>query len=457
MHIELSRGPEGITGVRRRRLRSAGAPAFGRALALVLVALATLPAGAEPLEPALRTLLATHPRILAAERAVQAAHHGIDEARSGFLPTVTLSGDTGYERIDSVTRRAAEEDPSSTGRNALVLTMTQNLFNGFRSTTQLSIARLEEESVRAEFNRTRQAILYDGIEAYLTVLRDRRLLALADRTVRTLETQLALEQQRERRGSGIAVDVLQARSRLQLARENQTTTRGRLERVEARYRELFDREPAPDSMRLPDPPVAELPVTLDAAIGEGRSANPAVERAKLDTRIASEQRTTARSSYFPKLDLVIEGSWEDDVEGVLGTRREQRVLLRGTWDLFDGFLRDARAARAAEVYGVQLNTHAAVDREVENRVRSTWVELETARRSETLAREAVDISAQVFEARQKLRLDGRETLINVLDAERERNAAEGRLIVAETDTRLAAYRLLRHTGMLTPEVLGLNR
>ena len=62
----------------------------------------------------------------------------------------------------------------------------------------------------------------------------------------------------------------------------------------------------------------------------------------------------------------------------------------------------------------------------------------------------------MFDARQKLREAGRETVINVLDAENEVYNARINLVQASGDARRAAYRLLQSMGRLGAEELGIK-
>lgn len=413
------------------------------------------PAEAKPLDQALAELMIAHPRILSSERSVAAAAEGERAADSRFLPTVTLNGDTGIERIDSLTRRTQQAEPFKARRDSVSLSLTQNLFDGFESTASSRIAELETAVADATLERSRQEILLEGIVAYLTVLQESELLAIARQNQRTIQSQLYLEEERVRRGSGLTVDVLQSQARLEVARERRVTIDGRREAAIARYIELFNEPPAIDQMAPGDAPENALPGTVDAAIDLSRENNPVITRSRVQLDIASQERRRSKADYYPEIDLVVEGSIEDDVDGIAGVRREQRVLLRGRWDLFDGFRREARVGQASERYGARLNDHVELGRDVERRVRRAWINLATSRRTANLLRSATDIANRVFESRRTLRREGRESLINVLDAEQELNSARLRRIRAEYDTRIAVYRVLFETGLLKPEVLNL--
>lgn len=426
----------------------------------VVCALATglpaAPGAAQTMQDELQVLLNTNPRLQSASKTVDATKEGVREARSGYFPTVSVSGDVGPQWVDSPTRRASQADPFTGSRKSSTLTITENLFSGYRTDGQTRIARLREDVASLNLDITRQTLLYNGVRAYLEVLKQSELLKIARANERTLKTEFDAETARLQQGSGLAVDVLQAQSRLELAREQAVTILGDLRTALSSYIELFGHPAVPTKMALPPLPSAALPETQEAAISIAGGENSALIRSKTQIDIADEQRTVARSTYWPKVDLVGEGSWENDVDGVDGVRREGKLILRASWDIFDGFLTEAKSGRAAAEYGAALDTRNSVDRDVRNRVRSAWHQYRTTADQMKLLKRAVDIAAQVFEARKKLRQRGRETVTNVLDAENELNNTRLRYSQAVYDNALAAFRLLLQIGRLTPETLELK-
>lgn len=443
----------GLTG--SNGLRAIGVALYGVAVLLGPIAVSG-PVAANDLRTELRHLLETHPRLLAARKSVDAASEGVREARSGYLPKVTLSGDAGPEVVDSPSRRSTEGETFSDTRRSSTLTVTQNVFEGFRVDAVNRIAALEKNSTGQSYLIAEQEMLYHGVEAYLEVLKHSAMLDIARANERTLQEQLQLESERVERGSGLAVDVLQAKARLQLARERVVTVAGDLRQAMSTYTQTFDRPPSPARMTLPPLPVSALPESVEGAVSIAAEENPVLKQSLMRVDIASEQRTVAESTYWPRVDLVGEGSWERDVDGVAGIRREGKVVLRAVWDIFDGFLTPARSSKAAIEYGAALDNRLAIDRGVRDRVRRAWEQYRTSAEQKELLANAVNIAAEVFEARKKLRNAGRESAINVLDAESELSGARLRLASATHEHLLAAYRVLLQTGRLTPETLSIG-
>ena len=81
-------------------------------------------------------------------------------------------------------------------------------------------------------------------------------------------------------------------------------------------------------------------------------------------------------------------------------------------------------------------------------VRLAWQALKTGRDRLFLLENAVNIASEVFESRKKLRSAGKETVINVLDAESEIANARINFASAFFDVRTAVFQLLLAMGRL---------
>ncbi len=414
----------------------------------------TVLAGA--LRDELNLLLAEHPDIRRAQNDAAAADARIDEAKAANLPRIKLSGDSGAEKTDSPDRRSSGLDAFSMRRDKLTLKVTQNLFNGFRDQADIKAAEFGLLEQRKGLENTRQELLFRGLSQYLEALRNVRLIKVAQATEKTIRIQLLLEDERVRRGSGIAVDVLQAKSRLQVAKEQRVAFEGRLREASARYKQLFGH--LPDIAALEDvrPPKNLVPDALDTAIENALKYHPALWQTRYQTDIAREQKRVAKAGYLPTVDLVGRVDYEDNVSTTRGIQREQYLLVTASWEIFSGFRTRARVASATRTLASRKDTFNFAVRRVEEDVRVAWDRLLTERRRVDLLENAVNLAIEVFNAKKRLRKAGKETALNVLDAEREVSDARIKLITAEFDARIAVYLLARRTGMLTPGALQLS-
>lgn len=434
----------------------AGSFRFAFLVGMVALTVATHQCRAQSLQDELQALADTHPEVAGRRHAVAAAGSEIDRASAGYLPKLDISAGMGPQYIDSpVTSRAGGGEWLSVAQLAGVH-VSQNLFNGFATPAQVQAATLRQEGASFSLAATRQQVLFEGISAYLEVLRQRRLVELGRGSEETIKRQLRLEDERVQRGAGIAVDVLQAKSRLQVAKEQRIAFEGALRAAIGRYLQIFGRPPEVDAMTLPALPLHLLPPDLDAAVGAARADNPALNASLATVAEAGEGRRLARAGHYPSLDLVAGANYEKDTDLVEGVRTDVSILIRATWTLFDGFATRAATAAAAAGYQGSRSDHDALERRVIEAVRVAWYGLETATERRDLLHNGVLIAEQVFEMRHKLRAAGRETAINVLDAEDELTTALIAQTAAEADAALATYRLLAAMGRLDRHHLGLR-
>ncbi len=163
--------------------------------------------------------------------------------------------------------------------------------------------------------------------------------------------------------------------------------------------------------------------------------------------VARERRKGVRSEMFPNIDLVGTVNYEKHRGAVVGTRRDMSVLLQANWDFFAGFTARANTAQAAYDYFAAQDNYDFVVRKVIEQTRLAWQALRTARSCLALLENAVNIASEVFESRKKLRAAGKETVINVLDAEGEISNARINFASALFDKREAVYRLLQTMGV----------
>jgi adhesin transport system outer membrane protein len=369
---------------------------------------------------------------------------------------LSLIGDGGWEDTNSPSRRDDGKDPLSTDRESATLTLRETIWDGNRRDAQYEISKLNADVADLSFNVTTQDLLFEAITAYHEVIRNIRLIEIAKQDEATLQQQLQLEDERVTRGSGIAVDVLQAKSRLQQAKERRVAFEGRLREAKARYAEIFNKDPAIEELVEPVPPVALLPEDVQSATSIAVQDSPVLAVSEQSIDIAARQREVARSEFFPKLELVGRANYENNVEGVSGHRDDYSVLVQVTWELFSGFRTSAATARTAATRLQRVEERNETARKIAEETRLAWESLRTARQRVELLQNAVNIAEEVYNSRVKLRAAGKETAINVLDSLSEARTAQINFVNASYDARVSVYRLLRAIGHLQPKDMGLT-
>ena len=303
---------------------------------IIVGVFAPLAGTAAPLRDELQDLVTNHPLIQSNRFQVQSTTKGLRASLSPYLPSLDLSADAGQERVSTPALRSTPTGPLESGTETWGLSLTQNIYDGGLKSSNRLTSRLQLRVADITLTSVRQSVMFEGITSYLDVLRQSQLLDLSSQNEANIRRQLNLEDERVRRGSGIAVDVLQAKSRLQIALERKVFVFGALEDAHSRYLQVFNRWADSASMILPAPPNALLPPNLDDAIGIALAENPAILSAQRQIEIADQNRESVVSEYYPTVDFVVEGNYEDDFNGVPGIRRDYSAKVRANWNLFSG-------------------------------------------------------------------------------------------------------------------------
>lgn len=413
-------------------------------------------ADANPLERELASILTEHPQIQGAIKNIEAARHGIERARGPMFPRITVTGDSGPEVVDSPSTRATESG-SEVSRTHIVggVTVTQNVFNGFLTTTQLRTAAINKALTEVTLRGTTQQVLFEAIQAYVEVLKQKRLIEIARETENTIQQQLELEDERVQRGTGITVDVLQAKSRLQIAKEKRVNFEGALQDAISKYTQAYNRPPPIETMTDPRVPAEIVPSSLEQAIEIALAENPSLSNSGNNVELAREKRSLIAAELYPVVDIVGKSNYEHNRNTTLGTRRDYSLVLQATWDLFSGFATRSGQAQTAYEYAAVRDAHRHAANKVMEQTRIAWQAVLTARSRLELLENAVNIASEVFDSRRALREAGRETVISVLDAENEVNNAQINLTGATYEERVAVFQLLLAMGRLNATFLNI--
>ncbi len=404
---------------------------------------------AQTIEQMLSTLTLNHPQVRSAIKSVASSKQEIKKAASGFLPTVNIASDFGPETIDSPTTRSANDGKKwQRSKQTTTLTVTQNLFQGFEDTAATRTARLNKLISETTLKKTSQDIMMAGASVFIDVLRQTQLLELATQNEETIQIQLNLEDERVQTGSGIAIDLLQAKSRLQLAKERRVRFEGDMKNSITRYIQVFNEAPDIEKIIEPMPTADLIPNSLEAATRIALSENPQIRNKDQQIAVARERKRSARSDLFPSLNFVSKFNYEKHNNGTIGTRRDASFLLQANWNLFTGLTSRANITQASYDYAASQDDYEFMVRKVNESTRIAWQNLNTSRERLNQLENAVNIASEVFDSRQKLRAAGKDTVINVLDAKSEIINARINLTRASFNEREAIYALLLAMGRL---------
>jgi outer membrane protein len=387
------------------------------------------------------------PDLQSALLAAKSAAENVALAKADQRPTIGAS--IGGTYSGSLT------DLGFSGGSALTtgITYNQTIFDNFRTDAEIESARAGAEAAEFQIRNTEQNVLLSAVQAYMSVLSDRQLVALRQENVSFFTAQLQSSEDRLEVGEGTRIDVAQARARLAQGQATYGAAVNSLEISEVTFQRYVG--VPPQNLDSSHNYERLIPSNLQAAISEAESDHPAILGAKAAIRAAQAQSDGAHAEF---------GS-EASVTGQVGSRWSQpnspgdgfsaSVGFQITVPIYAGGAIGASVRRAnIEQIRSEVDAMSAYD-QIREAVISAWAGIQSADAQITAANAAVSAGREVVEGVIQERDLGTRTTLDVLNAQAELSTAREGLITASSNKVVATFSLLAAIGNLTAPDLGL--
>lgn len=411
-------------------------------------------AQAETIDSALARAYQNSPVINASRASLRATNENVPRALSGYRPRIEATADIGSTWTESsvpgLPTNRTTRDPRGIG-----LEVTQNLFDGGRTSNSVRQAETQVLAARLRLDATVQQTLFRGAEIYMNVLRDTAILNLQRNNVEVLEEQLRQSRDRFEVGEVTRTDVAQAEARLASARSQVSLAEANLRANIGRYRQIIGTEPRElGPGRAPD---ALVPNNLDTALSIGLSENPAISASRFALDAAQLQVRVLESDFMPRVGVRGSVSHRVDSQGAPRDTRSTNasIVAQLTVPLYQGGETSARVRQAKESVSEARFELEQVRDEVRSSVIISWGALEAARAQIMAAEIQVDAAETALTGVREEARVGQRTTLDVLNAQQELLNARVNLITAQRDRIVGAYALIQAMGRLTPGQLGL--
>jgi hypothetical protein len=204
----------------------------------------------------------------------------------------------------------------------------------------------------------------------------------------------------------------------------------------------------PDRLEPPASLASRLPQSVDEAVVIAINNSPSLQATATDIDAAHASHREATASYYPTLELELQGSRNYNRDGVRGINNDASSMVRLTWNVFNGGIDEARRTEAAHRIGSARADTMDTERALAEQPRRAWHALEAARERVDILREQVAANEQVVRTyRQEFSIGVRD-LLDVLDSENELFLARSALTSSEHVVEYAVHRVLAGMGQL---------
>lgn len=393
------------------------------------------------------------PVINQAKAALNAAEELRPQARAALLPTIGATG--GYERVRQDFDGSTSSSDDSFPSRSWSIQLTQPLFR-YSSFILLKQADAQIAQSGAEFAAAEQNLITRAGEAYFGVLAALNALQVAQAEQAAVARQLEQAERRFEVGLIAMTEVHEARARRDLVAAQVIEAESLLASQLGVLEELTGRASwnlAPLRAEIPlTPPEPADPQAWQRTAEE---QNWRLTAQRYAAEVALHTVGVRRGDHFPSLDLRGDyGAVNQDGGRFAGETRETSVGLNLTVPLYQGGAVNARIREAQHRYTFareQLEeTRRAVLRQTGDAYRGVLSSILRVRALE----QAVVSTQSALEATEAGFEVGTRTIVDVLDAQRERFRAERDLQQARYDYLLNTLRLKQAAGTLAPEDLA---
>ena len=436
-------------GIAGRVLRS------GICLGVIACAGFAVPAAAESLPEALARAYQTNPTLNADRARQRATDENVPQALASYRPQIVASLSAGLQQVRNIlpdnSIQTASLKPWQIG-----VTVTQVLFNGFKTANSVRVAELQVSSGREALRNTGQGVLLDAVTAYTNVLANHSLVEAQRANVAFLRETQSITQKRLNAGDVTPTDTAQAEARLNRGLSDLNAAEVALAISQATYTQVIGNPPV---QLQPAQTVDRFgPRNREDATQLAFTQHPAVMAAGFDVDVASTTIRVAESSLLPTITVQGSASTARDNDPTLSVRGTDQASIVGQLNqpIYDGGTAASQTRQAKELASQSRLVLEQVRNQARTAAISAWVANEGTKIAVSAAESEVRAATVALSGVQKEAAGGQRTTVDVLNSQQDLIQAKARLIGAQRDRVIASYTLLSAIGRLDVKTLNLN-
>jgi adhesin transport system outer membrane protein len=412
-------------------------------------------ANSQSLEQAVAYTLDTNPELRIAFSKFKVSEKQIDQAESGYWPTVDLTGGIGFEYTDSPsTRRPDIDNTEELTRRELGVSLNQNLFNGFHTTSEVNRTSYATSAEQWRLHGVAEDIALQAVKVYVDLIKTEQFVALSEKN---LASHLEIyDQIKQRTDSGFSstADLSQINGRLAKAQSNLIAAKNNYLDSKVQFYRVIEQKP--EKLVIPVPDANMLPTSEEEGVQHALKFHPVIKSSYNDIDAAKQQYESAKSTYYPNLSLELDANFNDNLDGedgsgftdVGGENNEVQAMLRFSYNLFSGGKDQAYATETAYKMTEAKEINRDVHRQVTESFILSWNAYEQLTMQKKYIKTHVVASKDTqFMYKEQFKI-GQRSLLDLLDTENELYQARQDFLAVEFSEITAQYRILHATGLL---------
>lgn len=415
---------------------------------------------ADTLFGAMEKAYVTNPTLDAARAGQRAIDELVPQALSGWRPTIAVQGNVQKFRssqkgeVVDFTGNSEDVLVTDNGNSGdIAIQLNQPLFRGFGTVERTKGAEARVDASRQNLLQTEQQVLFNVVQAYMSVYAGRQLVALRKQDVAALQADVKASKERFAVGEITRTDVAQSEARLAESQNALVDAQTQLAQDVAFYVQVVGNEPG----KLTYPKVVKLPPSLKTALDIASEINPRLLAQAFVELAAKSDVGVAFSGLLPSADLTAAGFGQDPNFAKDDNERSNATIgATVTVPLYEAGLVYSQVREAKQRASQSRIEVIEIARDVRRAVAESWNAyiglgqiIKNTKTQVQAAQLALNGVRQEYQA-------GTRTTLDVLNAQRELVLSQVLQVRAERDRVIAGYQLLAAIGHLTAQDVGLN-
>lgn len=378
-----------------------------------------------------------HPEVLSAKAAADSKAIELEAAQYARYPRFQLGTGAGSS--------SSQGDGGSESYRVVSATARMTLLDGGVISSRIDATQANSVAFEMAMKSTSQKVALDALTAYMQVLRFENKRTVAQSAVAALDELSRLEQRKVDLGAVGENDLRMTRSRRAAFAAKRQEFEVQLADATAKFESYFGFAPQPSRLPALAIPAQWKPVSQQDLLArvEAQSTELAEARSRIEhAQALVRQQEAAR---FPAVEVVVAKT--RDPRGVVYAD-STRTGLEFNWNFGNGFDLQLKVKTALAELANQEARLEAVRLQLAQLSNTAWGQAQAGEQKVSELAGAVREAALLVQGRRRMLEVGRETLLQVLDAQVEHDLQLLDFVDAVADLRTNELRLARVSGRL---------
>ena len=410
------------------------------------------------LEQSLITGLKNSKELKIAESKVKEAEAKTDEVFSRLLPRISLN--SSYTRLSDVPPFEVEvpfgntkfkiQDPIL-NNYALVLSVKQPVFTGFKLSSLNSAAKLNYEAVKSDFEKTKNEVAFKIRKAFWNFYKAQKILEIVDQNLLKVKTQLEKVENFYKNGAVTESDVLKLKVLFAEINLQKTEAENSRKLAQIAFNKALGIDLKTDSKLKIETLETNIPdISFQNILSEAFQQRNELKSVGFKMNAAEKNVSASKSGWFPSLFLFGDFQYNRPNQRLLPLEDKfydtWDVGVALTWNLWDWGETSAKVTQAEQQLFQAENSRKLLREAIEMEVYKNYLNLKHGKERINAAELALKAAEENFRVAESKFSEQTITVADLTDAESSLLDAQIKLQISLVDFQLAKTALLKSMG-----------